>query len=672
MGFKKWLLTNCDKELAKNLAEECNTDPLVALIAAARGYTDPTDLEQFLAEEPCFSDPKELKDIELAAECINNFIAENKKIAIYGDYDCDGVVSTALLYNYLTSRGAAPIYYIPDRFDEGYGMNKNAVEYLKEQGTDLIITVDNGISCFREIEYANSLGITVVVTDHHLPPEVLPNAYAVVDPHRKDCASSFKQICGAQVVFKLICVLDEKEPEELIYSYADLLCLAVVADVMPLSFENRSIVKCGIEKLKNNAITGLSALLNVAGVDTKKVNSRSIAFGLSPRINAAGRMGKAERAVRLLTENRILEALQIANEIDSENAKRQQIEKEIFAQAVEKIENNGYFHNRVIVVEGENWYSGVIGIVAARLTERYGAPTIVISVENDMAHGSGRSIEGFSLFNALNSVSHLLEKFGGHTLAAGLSLKKENIEEFRKQINSYAFSLPLAVPTIKIDCKLNPAAINVDLSDSLSVLEPFGNENQPPVFGLFGVTLQKITPLSNNKHLRLIFSKGENSFKAMLFGVGTDSFCFEEGDLLDLAVTLETNYFNGNYSVNINIKAMRMNNTNDDLLFSQMENYNNFYSGYEFNPKLIVPTREEIGLVYKFILQKPVLTDRVRYVFLNTLGYAKTELSITALLELGLILKNSDTLYANKNSQKTDLLNSSTYKLLLKECESCE
>lgn len=673
MGFKKWVVMDSDKSLAKTLAQECNTDPIVALIASARGYSDPTDLEQFLLDEPCFSDPYELKDIELAAECINKAIEDNKKIAIYGDYDCDGVVSTALLYNYLTSRGANCIYYIPDRFDEGYGMNVNAVKTLKEKGIDLIITVDNGISCYMEIEYANSLGITVVVTDHHLPPEVLPNAFAVVDPHRIDCPSTFKQICGAEVVFKLICVLDGKEPEELIYSYADLLCLAVIADIMPLSFENRSIVKCGIRKLKNNAITGLSALLNVAGIETNSVNSRSIAYGLSPRINAAGRMGKADRAVRLLTEKHILEALQIANEIDSENAIRQQIEKEIFNQAVEKIEKNGYFHNRVIVVEGENWYSGVVGIVAARLTERYGVPSIVISVEKDMAHGSGRSIDGFSLFDALNSTSHLLTKFGGHTLAAGLSLKKEDIEAFRKEINEYAFSKPLAVPTIKIDCKLNPAAITVDLTDSLTELEPFGNENQTPIFGLYGVTLQKITPLSNNKHLRLIFSKGENSFKAMLFGIGTNVFCFEEGDCLDLAVTLDTNYYNGNYSVNVTIKAIRMNGTNDDVLFSQIENYNNFYSGYEYDPKQIMPTREEVGLIYKFILQKSALLDRVRYVFLNTLGYAKTELSVNVLLELGLISKNENGLLsAVRSSQKTDLMNSKTYKFITKECESYE
>ncbi len=672
MGFKKWCVLNSDKQLAKELAYECDTDPIVALIASARGYCDSTDLELFLTDEPCFSDPYELADISVAAECINFAVENGEKIAIFGDYDCDGVVSVAILYRYLLSRNAEVIYYIPDRFEEGYGMNKNAVKTLADKGVKLIVTVDNGISCFDEIEYANSLGVKVVVTDHHLPPEVLPNAVAVVDPHRKDCPSSFKQICGAQVAFKLICVLEGKEPEELIYDYADQLSLAVIADVMPLYFENRSIVKCGINKLKTAPLVGLSALLNVAGIAVDSANSSRITYGLSPRINAAGRMGNAARAVELLLCDNIMTALQIANEIDDENSRRQQVEKQILNEAVEIIENKGYKYDRVIVVSGKNWHSGVVGIVASRLTERYGAPAFVISENDELSHGSGRSLEGFSLYDALRSTDNLLIKFGGHSLAAGLTLKTENIENFRKAVNAYAAELPYTVPVLKLDCRLNPAALTLDFTESLKVLEPFGAGNSTPVFGIFGVTLQRITPIAQNKHLRLLFTKGENSFQALLFGVTPQNFCFCVGDVLDIAVTAETNYYNGSYSVSVQIKALRTTGIDDEFLFNQIDNYNKFCAqNGEYSAQAILPTRQQVGEIYKLISQNAVLPERVKYLFINTIGYAKTKVAFSVLTELGLIRKNKNGLLeAVENAPKTDLKNSATYKTLLKESES--
>jgi len=335
VGMKKWKISSFDKALAKELAMECDVDPIVALIASARGYRDPMELEQFISDEPVFSDPQETADIIKAADIINAVIEDGGKIAVYGDYDCDGVTATALMYSYLKTRNSDCIYYIPDRFTEGYGMNVDAVEKLASDGVKLIITVDNGIKCFEEISLANKLGMTVVVTDHHLPDETLPEAAAVVDPHRRDCPSTFKEICGAEVAFRLICVMENREPEELLPYFADLLALAVLGDIMPLTLENRTIVKYGISKLKNSPITGLSALLNVAGISQDTVNSGRISFGLVPRINAAGRMGKAERAVELLITDNIMTALNIANEIDDENALRQQTEKIIFEQTVE-------------------------------------------------------------------------------------------------------------------------------------------------------------------------------------------------------------------------------------------------------------------------------------------------------------------------------------------------
>jgi len=665
MGYKKWCVSEFDKVLAKNLAEECEVDPIVALIASSRGYTDPMDLEQFLSDEPLFSDPLETADIVIAADIINAAIENGVKIAVYGDYDCDGITATAMFYTYLKSRNADCVYYIPDRFTEGYGMNENAVKKLHSDGVKLIVTVDNGISCINEIELANSLSMEVVVTDHHLPGEVLPAAAAVVDPHRNDCPSTFKSICGAQVAFRVICVMENKEPEELLPYFADLLSIAVIADIMPLTHENRSIVKYGIEKIKTNPLTGIKALLNVAAIDQSTINSGKIAFGISPRINAAGRMGDAARSVELLCTDNIMTALGLANEIDNANAERQKIEKNITKEAIEIIESQGLCYNRVIVAVGDNWHHGVIGIVAARLTEKYGCPTILLSNDGELSVGSGRSIEGFSLFDSINSCRDLTVRFGGHESAAGLTLKTENIPELRRRINLYAESVNRVAPKIQLDCKLKPSALNLDLAFALEQLEPFGTENKTPLFGIFGVTLQRIMPIGNNKHLRLLVSKDTTTVQCLLFSVSPESFCFEVGDTLDLAVTVDKNYYKGEYNVSVQVKAIRMSETDDDKLFSDLWSYNDWLSGKETDFNSLLPTRAEVGKIYKFINGKNVLEDRIKYVFMNSIGIAKTLVAIKTLEELGLIIKNPDGLYKAVNTgEKTNLSNSVTYREL--------
>ena len=671
MGMKKWRVADFDKIFAKELAEECDVDPITALIASARGYTDPAALEEFLSDEPYFEDPHALADIEKAAEIINNEIEKGGRIAVFGDYDCDGVTATAIMYSYLSGRGANCVYYIPDRFDEGYGMNLDAVKKLKDENVSLLITVDNGIACHNEIKAAKELGMSVVVTDHHLPSDVLPEADAVVDPHRADCPSEFKEICGAEVAFKLICVMEDKEPEELLPYFADLLSVAVTADVMPLTFENRVIVKYGVEKLKTAPATGLSAILNVAGISADSVNAGKIAFGISPRINAAGRMGSAERAVQLLLCDNMLKALGIAGEIDDANAERQRIEKEIFAQAVDIIEKKGYKYNRVIVVEGENWHNGVVGIVASRITERYGCPSIVISKNGEAASGSGRSIEGFSLYNAIKYASDTLLKFGGHELAAGVSLKSDNIEPFRQKINEYAAGKEYVPPVLKLDCRLNPSALSLDLAESVKELEPFGHGNPTPLFGVYGVTLTRITPIGGGKHLRLLFTKGDNSFQALLFGMTKERFCFREGDLLDTAVTVDTNLYNGELNLSVQIKALRMSGTDDERLFREIDSLNNYMSGREFDVNLILPSRAETGVIYKYISSTPATEERIKYVHLSTVGYAKTVISLMTLTELGLIIKDSSGAYRSAGVHtKTELTNSSVYRELLERRET--
>lgn len=669
MGFKKWVIKEYDRNLGKQLANECDVDPLVALIASARGYDTPADLEEFLSDELNFSDTYSMADIMHAADIVNLSIENGKKIAVYGDYDCDGVTATAMLYTYLKSRNANCIYYIPDRFQEGYGMNCNAVEYLHSLDVDLIITVDNGIACIEEIELANNLGMSVVVTDHHLPGANLPDAAAIVDPHRRDCPSEFKSICGAEVAFKLICVMEGKEPEELLPAFADILSVAVIADVMPLTYENRSIVKYGIKKLKSSPLTGLSALLNVAGVSLQNVSSERIAFSICPRINAAGRMGSATKAVELLCETNMLKALQLANEIDEFNASRQKIERDIFNQAIESIEENNLFNDRVIVVCGSNWHHGVVGIVASRIMERYGVPCIVLSSDGVVAHGSGRSFAGFSLFQAVQSCEDLLSKFGGHDLACGLTIEEKNIDLFRERINDYAYSMAYNPPLLQLDCKLNPRALSTDLSDSLKQLEPFGSQNHLPVFAIFGVTLQRITPLSNNKHLKLLFSKELSSFQAIIFGMSTDMFCFEIGDVLDIAVTLETNLYNDKKSLSMQIKGIRVSGTDDDKLFYELDNFKRFSKDISFDASAITPNREEIGKIYRSVTEKGVLPEKIVYSFINTLGYGKTNSSFAILEDLGLIYKKDGKYFKSPTTQKTNLANSCLYNKMLKECE---
>lgn len=671
LSFKEWVFNKTDKETAITLSHELDIDPFSAMLAVSRGITDPYELELLLSDELMLCDVYELADIKLAAYTINQAIQNNQKIAIYGDYDCDGVVATAVMYKCLKNLGASIVTYIPDRINEGYGMNTTAIDILKKQDVKLIITVDNGISSKKEIAYAKSLGIKTVVTDHHLPPQELPEAEAIVDPHRADCPSSFKEICGAEVAFKVVCAIEDKAPEQLLYDYADLLAVAILGDIMPLINENRCIVKEGIRKIKNRPLVGISAILSVAGIDRKTVNSSKLAFSVVPRINAAGRMGNANDALKLLCCDNMLDAIALANIIDNHNAHRQSTEKNVAEQAITAVEKKGYNHNRVIVIAGENWHQGTIGIVASRLCERFGKPCIVFSISGDVAHGSGRSISPFHLHNALSAVSSFTETYGGHELAAGVTVKTENIDAFRTAINEYASNLEKARPKLNIDLKINPEGLSVDMVEAMKLLEPFGTGNPKPILAIMGVTLKKITPVADNKHLRLLFSKNNVSFQAMLFGVVPQHFYYSVGDILDIAVNLESNFYKNDFILSVQIKNMRYSNIDQNKIFFDVEQYDNFISGTEYDAKLLLPSRDEVGEVYKYILKFSPTEEKLKTVFLNSLGFAKTGVAIIVLSELSLIDISGEIL-VSLNSQKTDLTNSKTYKRLLSEVNSSE
>lgn len=667
MSYKKWIVANSDKILAKDLAEECDIDPIAALILASRGYSDPIEIDQFLSNDPIISSHRELIDIEKAVECINNSISEDELIAVYGDYDCDGICATAILYKYFTSRNARCIYYIPDRFNEGYGMNKEAIDVLYSKGVGLIVTVDNGISSNQEIEYAKSLGIKVVVTDHHLPKDTLPKADAVINPHRDASKFVFKDICGTVVAYKLICALEDKEPEELLDYYSDFLAIATIGDIMPLTDENRDIVKHGIKKIKYKPVTGIEAIISVVGITRNDINSTKIAFGIVPRINAAGRMGNASRAVELLLCDNILSALEIANAIDEDNAQRHRVEDDIFKEACDIVEENRYQYNRIIVVSGANWHSGVLGIVASKISAKYGKPAIVLTQDGETAYGSGRGYGDFSLFNAIDSCCDILIKYGGHEAAAGLTLASENIDKFRIKINNYLEkNVVFSPPTLRIDCKLNPRALSTDICYSIAVLEPFGQLNPSPIFGLYGCTIEKIIPIGSGKHLRLFFLKDDTTFQAVLFNCTVEHFAFDIGDIVDLAVGLDINFYNGNENLSVKIKEMKISDCNDEELFSDIEKCDCLFSNIDMDFSSITPDRAEVGEVYKSI-SSAISLEFIINRFLKTLGYAKTYIAIEVLLELSLIKADKGLFYQVKNARKTNLTNSELYRKLIEK-----
>lgn len=663
MSRKKWLTAHIDKEMAAQVAENHSLDPFTALILVSRGITEYEDVEEFFDSEFSFCDPYLIVDMEKAVERIEKAINNFEKICVFGDYDADGVTATALMYSYLSSRGADVMYYIPDRVSEGYGMNCGAVDKLKEQGVKLIVTVDNGISAIDEIDYANSLGIETVVTDHHQVGDTLPNAVAVIDPHRADCNLHFKDWAGVGVAFKVVCALEKGDYSDILNEYADIIAVGTVADVVDLRDENRAIVKYGVAKININPCNGINALRQIAGVSEKKLNAVGVTYSLAPRINAAGRIESAVTALKLLISDDLMTALDIAEQVDMCNRQRHTFENEIMESAVVHIESNEQLkYSRVIVVCGEGWHHGVIGIVAARITEKYGKPSIVITFDGDEGTGSARSIDGFSVYDAMKSCEDLLTHFGGHTMAAGMGIKRENVDEFFTRINEYALTLPDVAPTLELDCKLNPAYVDAALVESLETLEPFGAGNPQPLFGIYGVTLESVKPVGEGKHLRLSFIKGNTQFTAMKFSTPLSDFAFCEGDTVDLAVRIDKNEFRGEIKASVQIRDMRFSGIDEDNLFKSQSLYEKYKRGEvltSHEARFLTPAREFLLGVYGLLKQYKVwnfdietLTYRAKCPIER---YCTMLVSIDVLCELGLIKKENGQIFFDGDGKKADL-----------------
>lgn len=672
MILRKWEVRPLDKERAAAFAQTYGVPFFLAMLMNIRGLDDAAHLREFLGEGEPLSDPFLLKDMDKAAARITRAVDNMEKIAVYGDYDADGVTSTAMLYSYLETRGADVIFYIPQREGEGYGMNIGAVEYLKEQGVSLIVTVDNGISSVQEVARANELGIDVVVTDHHRPQEILPDAVAVVDAYRPDDTSPYKHFSGVGIAFKLLMALEDGagDVEDLLEAYSDLAAIGTIGDIVPLTGENRTLIRAGLERLSQSDRPGVQALLENAGIAGKTLTSTNVAFTLVPRINATGRMGAPERAVRLLISGYEEEAEVLSEEICADNEERRRVEAEIAEAAFADIEAKGYMKDRVVVVDGENWHHGVIGIVASRVTERCGKPCMIISRGETEAKGSGRSIEGFSLFEAICACGDLLIKFGGHPMAAGITLKSENIEAFRKRVNQYAAEHFPQMPTqtVTLDCKLNPAALSVSMAQSLTQLEPFGNGNPQPVFGLFNMELSNVTPVGGGGHLRLTLEKNGAVITAMRFNTKPEELPYHIGDKIDLAVQLEAREFRGQPSLTVIVRDMKFAAFNTEKNIASLASFEKWQRGEVLSAEdknRLYPDRACLAAIYRALRTvNGKETDQVRFVSQfgkdMTLGLFKTALLVFE--ERGLVHSEiaDDTFTATliETSGKTDITRS--------------
>ena len=555
----KWVYYNLNEEKIREIETKYNINRLLATILVNREIED---IKQYLEPKRTdFHDPFKMPDMEKAVERIIKAIDSKEKIIVFGDYDVDGITSITVLKSFFKDLGIDVGEYIPNRLNEGYGLNKEAIEEIANEKYDLMITVDCGITGIEEVEYAKDLGIETIVTDHHEPGEELPKAVAVVDCKRKDNKYPFRELAGVGVAFKLCQALSQrlKLEEKEYLKYLDIVALGTISDIVPLKDENRVITKLGLMLIKQTKNCGLIALLNLAGY--RKIDSTAISFGIAPRINACGRMGYANEALDLLLTNNMREATEKARNISKYNNDRQQYEKKIYDEAIKQIDENRLENLNSIVLGGDGWHHGVVGIVASKITDLYYKPCLLVCFEDgdEIGKGSGRSIPGFDLHDALSRCKEILEGYGGHSMAVGLSIKRENISKLKEEFEIIAKEAHLEkmVSTIKIDCILNIDQIDIETVKSLDLLEPIGEANKMPIFAFKNLKIDSIRSLTEGKHIKLTLKSNNNTYiNAIGFNLGYLVDEFVIGDKVDVAGNIEINSFNGTDSIQINLKDM--------------------------------------------------------------------------------------------------------------------
>lgn len=682
-----WNIGEPDIQTITNLKDALGVSEFLAKLIVSKGFSDVKDADAFInGGSELFYDPFLMPDMDKAVERINRAVSDNEKILIYGDYDVDGVTSVALLLLYLRSRGAEVDYYIPERVNEGYGLNNAAIDKFKEDGISLIITVDSGITAGEEVNYASEHGIDVVITDHHECREKLPDAVAVVNPHRPDSKYPFEELAGVGVVFKVVCALEgNKNIARLCSKYSDIVALGTVADVMPIIGENRIIVKLGLEQLEKTSNNGLKALIAAAfsekrSAKNKKLTSASISFGLAPRINAAGRIGDVNRAVKLLITENKQEAENIADYLCAVNRERQLIENEIFEQAVEQIESTTDFDNdKVIVLTSDKWHIGVIGIVASKITDRYGLPSILISFDGDTGKGSGRSVKGFNINEAISQCKEHLIKYGGHELAAGLTISRENVDVFRKMINEYAaktFDFDNVCTYVNGDFELEAKDVTLENALEIAKLEPYGLRNPEPMFYMSDVCIKEIYSIGEGKHLKLILEKDGAVMTAVYFGMPKENFPYFEGMCADFMFALGYNDFRGCMTVQLVIKDIRPENREYMQKIAEEQLFEDILAGKTLCPAEHMPDLMNFRTIFMFLknIIKTFgrserysvfkLTAKINSDYKANVTLCMFNIALEVFNEMGLIVlgRNADVdavdIELIKTTQKVDLNNS--------------
>ena len=645
----KWLIKKQDEAAVAEIRKQFGFCDAVARVLYNRGLTDRKSIESFFDIDIAnLHDPLLLADMEKATSRIKRAVENGEKITVYGDYDVDGITSVVLMYRCLTSLGANVDYYIPDRTEEGYGLNSSALRSIYDSGTSLIVTVDTGTTAVEEIAEAENYGLDVIVTDHHECKPTLPVCVAVVNPKRPDSVYPYKELAGVGVVFKLVCALigDSTKAFSL---YGDLVSIGTIADIMPLVDENRVLVSLGLNLLRKRPSCGIKALLEASGgYKHGQITASTIAFQVAPRINAAGRIGDPKRSVELLLCEDPEQAASLAEGLCDENRTRRQMEADIIAD-VEKMLENRNPSDRIIVVGSENWHHGVIGIVASKIVEKYHLPCILVCFDGDRAKGSARSIKDVSMFELLTQSSRHLEKFGGHEMAAGLTLARKDFDGFVRDITAIAnekITDDMMIPVVESECEIPFSEISLDTVHELQRLEPFGTGNPTPNFAFGNVVISDIIAVGAGMHLKLTFSYSGQDFSAMLFGTTLQDFDFATGDTVDIVFSMSENFFNNRYSLNMSLKRMRLCEETEKKEADEEKLYNRFISGDKEDG--IVLTRKEFTAVYRHLHRNYVNARQTRYMphalargfarkGLEGFGFCKLMLCLNILSELGII-----------------------------------
>ena len=666
---KRWKIGSADQAAAEKLRQQGGITQLCAKVLAARGIGS-LETAQRLLDTSELSDPFLLTDMQQAADRIIQALENDERICVYGDYDCDGVTSTVMLTDWLSCAGADVIWYIPTR-TEGYGMREDRIRKLAEEGVNLIVTVDNGISAIEEAKLIRNLGMELVVTDHHRPGDALPEAAAVVDPYRPDDLSPYKTICGAGVVLKLIAALDGGETEPALEQFGDLAALATIADVMPLDGENRFLVRRGLELLANTERMGLIALMAVCGFEEgKPISASAASFQLSPRINAAGRFASASLAARLFLTDDPDEAQLLAGQIHALNQERRDTEQIIFREILDRITADpSLVCQRVLVFSGENWHHGVIGIVAARLLERFGKPCFLMSKETDGYRGSARSFGEFSVFDCLHACGAHLIRYGGHPGAGGFTVSEAEQPAFCAAIQQYAAENNPVMPvlTVRAEGIVTPQELTVQNVGGLSVLEPFGEGNEKPLFVLEKMQVGALYPLSGGTHTKLQLRRDRASLDAVLFRMSPEETGIQPGMVLDFLVSAEVRQYNGNDQLSLRVEDWRVSEKAQEQAIAAQAAYESWRRG-EVLPaayyQRMCPRREDLIAVYRTVGEQPVTVTKIcSALAASGMNRCRARVCADIFDELGLMRYDAaaDTLMRLPVTEKRDLSGSKCY-----------